>query len=161
MPNTKLKPGQTMSLQVKMELLFELREMMESGYASVSKICEVFNVSRKTAVELRKQAMELIARDSNGYTREAIRSMQIGRIQHQIERLHVMLDELEAKGDKKLALQVHDRISNYYEKLHRISGLNTEVNVGIGQLPQQMVIIKTRDQTASAWPLELAPIFSS
>lgn len=145
MPNAKLKPGQTMSLQVKMELLFELREMMESGYASVSKICEVFNVSRKTAAELRKQALELIARDANGFTREGIRNIQIGRIQLQIERLQKMLDDPGAKSDKKLALQVHDRISNYYEKLHKITGLNTEVSIGVGLEPQQMVIIKTHE----------------
>lgn len=138
---TALKPGERLSLQHRQEKIVEVRELMEDGYASISKLAEHFGVARQTAVEWRDAALVLIAKDPNGYTREGIRNLQVGRLQKMIERLQI---KLASATDLKDELLIHDRITNYYERLHRITGLNTDVHMNY-QNPQQLVIIKTQD----------------
>jgi phage shock protein A len=137
----QLKSGERLTLQERQAKIIEVRELMEDGFASVSKISDHFGVARQTAVEWREAALQLIAKDPNGFTREGIRNLQVGRIEKMIERLQ---EELSRANELKDKLLIHDRISTYYERLARITGLNTDVHMNY-QNPQQLVIIKTQD----------------
>lgn len=119
----KLGNGQSLSLEERTERLLEIREWLEDGFVSVKQIASRFNVSPSTALDWRNAALILIKKQDNGFTRDAMRNLQIGRIQRQIERLTSQLD----KADSKDQLAIHDRIVKYYDSLHRITGLNSEV----------------------------------
>lgn len=140
MPGTlSLKQGQSVATDVKLMYLFELRDMMEQGFTSITKICEAFNISRDTASNWRKQALLLTAKDDNGFTREGIRNIQIGRIQYMIERLQV---DLEKTTDVDVKVKLHDRIVKYYDSLARITGLNSEVQINVHTQLKPLTIVR-------------------
>lgn len=128
-----LKPGQTMTVAEKLPYLLELREMMDEGYQSSTKIASRFGISQVTAIQWRKEALVMIAKDDNGWTRDALRNIQIGRLQHKIERLE---RDLRVTDDVQDSLKVHDRIIKYYDALARITGLNSEtVDINVKSKP--------------------------
>lgn len=115
-----------------MPYLLEIRESIEQGYASVTEIANRYGITEVTASSWRRQALQMIAKDDNGYTREGIRNIQVGRIQWMIERLQRQLD---TESDTDTRLKIHDRIVKYYDSMARITGLNSEqVNVTTQQL---------------------------
>lgn len=121
-----LKQGQKLPISDKLDYLFELREMLEKGYTTTSAIAEHFGITPPVASAWRKQALQLIQKDDNGYSREGIRNIQIGRIQYMIERLQ---RDLDAATDVDTKTKLHDRIVKYYDSLARITGLNSEVTL--------------------------------
>jgi hypothetical protein len=122
----KLRPGQSLPTGEKLDILFQIRETIERGYITTTAIAEEYGVTMVTASAWRKQALKLLEKDTNGYTREGIRNIQIGRINYMIETL---TKDLKATSDPQEKAKLHDRIVKYYDSLHRITGLNSEVNV--------------------------------
>ena len=130
--STLLKLGKGLSAEERMPYLLEIRESIEQGYASVTEIANRYGITEVTASSWRRQALQMIAKDDNGYTREGIRNIQVGRIQWMIERLQRQLD---TESDTDTRLKIHDRIVKYYDSMARITGLNSEqVNVTTQQL---------------------------
>lgn len=144
MTKLSLKNGERLDLATRQEKIIEVRELLEQGYISNSKIAQHFGVSVPTANEWRNAALVLIGKDPNGFTREGIRNLQIGRLMAKIERLEA---QIKTCDDPKLELQYHDRIRGYYDSLARITGLNTEVQQHYSQ-SSQLVIIKKAAEDA-------------
>jgi hypothetical protein len=132
----KLKPGQSLTNEARTQKVIELRELMANGYMSIDKIATHFNVAYNTASAWRKASLLMIAKDDDGYTRDALRNIQTGRIMYKIEGLET---DLKQATDMDTRLKVHDRIVKYYDALARITGLNSE----------------TIDHTISAKPLNI------
>lgn len=120
---TRMKRGEKLSIEARTQRIYELREMIQKGYTSISAIAEHFNVTLDTASQWRKAALTLIERDNEGFDRRTIKHMQVGRLQVQIESLQ---DDLKKTTDIKERMMIHQRINAYYDTLHRITGLNTE-----------------------------------
>lgn len=118
------KPSQRYSLEERQALIVEVRELMQRGTISCQKIADNLNIDVHTAWDYRKAAMALIAKDDQGWNRDATRNMQIGRINHLLEGLYA---ELPLVQDPIERGKLHDRIIKYFDSLHRITGLNTDV----------------------------------
>jgi hypothetical protein len=132
----KKDAGQRFDIVERTELLAELRELMQNDDLTITYIAKHFNINYSTASQWRKAALKLIARDDQGFTRDAIRHIQVGRINGMLSRLQVDLNTVTDPIERG---KIHDRIIKYYENLARITGLNSE----------------TIDHTISAKPLNI------
>lgn len=151
MPSPKVTTLKAQSQQydaeTRLDKIIEIREILERGYATTAEIARQFNISNPTAAEWRKRALQLIGKDNNGFTREGIRNLQIGRIMAKIERLEHMLNQ---KLAPDLELKTHDRIKAYYDSLARITGLNVETTLNVHQQLKPLTIVRATDTNDSA-----------
>lgn len=138
----RLKPGQKLKIPDKIDILLEIRDTLERGYTSTTYLAETYGVTVMTASKWRREALLLVAKDDNGYTREGIRNIQIGRMQYMIERLQ---KDLDSATDVDTKVKLHDRIVKYYDSLHRITGLNTELQVHQHQQLKPLQIVRAAD----------------
>ena len=115
--------GEKYPIDVRQERIIELRELMQNDDLSLNAIARHFQVDQSTASNWRKAALVLIAKDDQGFTRDALRHIQVGRINGQLSRLHRDLQVVEDPIERG---KIHDRIIKYYDSLARITGLNSE-----------------------------------
>lgn len=120
---TKRTSGQKLDIALRQEVILELRELMQNDDLSLNYIANHFGVSLNTASAWRKAAMVLIAKDDQGFSRDGLRHIQVGRINAQLSRLQA---DLNTVNDPVERGKIHDRIIKYYDTLHRITGLNSE-----------------------------------
>lgn len=119
----KKMPGERYDVVSRTEKIMELRELMQDQDLSLSNIAKHFNVALETASEWRKAAMVVIAKDDQGFSRDGLRHLQVGRINSRLGKLDRDLSTADTLDDR---LKVHDRIIKYYDSLARITGLNIE-----------------------------------
>lgn len=86
-------------------------------------IMDVFGVARTTATAWLQDAYALLDKESK-MTREGMRNIQRGQIEHMLNKLD---DELEKAKDLDDKLAIHDRIIKYLDARARTNGLNSEV----------------------------------
>lgn len=126
-----MKRGETLTVSERMPFIQEIRDMLEAGVSSAGAIADALGISRNTAIEWRKAALVLMEKDNNGWTRDSLRSLQIGRVNYWIEQTTIRVRKLEGKEDTKLFAQLMERLTSLSSELARISGLNIETHMNM------------------------------
>lgn len=96
-------------------------------------------VSRPTIIKYRNAALEMIAEETKPMNRDHLRNLEVGRLGYWIEQLTEKINGLDwsvlDKDGQPVAFYMYDkmlqRLKDMGEQLHKITGLNTEVNVNI------------------------------
>jgi hypothetical protein len=129
---------------------YEVMDMLDQGKRSTKAIMERLGCARDTAVKARNDALALMAEERKPMNRTAMRNMEIGRIEGWIERLTDRANDLEWPTDPtskeyKIVFDMFDKIAQrivqYGEQLHRITGLNTEVQVNVDE-KRRMIFVR-------------------
>jgi hypothetical protein len=154
-PQTKRKAGQKVSAIERMDYVSRTKELMYQGYNSIRAIAVELGVSADTASSYRKQALHAITNDP-APSQANVRLLQFNRLGVAAEQINEHLSQAVAEktAGKAVSWQsiaaLHNSKIKAIEAMNRIMGLNTDVNVNYDIAPQQLVIIKSRDETASA-----------
>lgn len=119
-----------------------MNELAKSGY----------KVSRPTIIKYRNSALDMIANESKPMNREHLRNLEIGRLNYWIEEITGKINGLEwtvlDNDGKPVAFYMYDkllqRLKDMADQLHKITGLNTEVNVSIEE-KRRVVFIRSQD----------------
>jgi hypothetical protein len=85
-------------------------------------IMDVYGVARTTAMAWLSDAYLLLDKESK-MTREGMRNIQRGQVEHMLNKLSIALDKAKDLGDQ---LAIHDRIIKYMDSRARTHGLNSE-----------------------------------
>lgn len=128
MPATRL-PGKRLSKAERDQLLIDLINLLQTGYATNHKLAELLKVNDRTVAKLRPVADQIIA--MNTPDRNIIRNLAVSRATKMIERLVGIVENTETPLAIDKELKVHDKIVRYSQHLALITGLNTEVHVNV------------------------------
>lgn len=137
-----LKRGEKLTDLERLELIQDIREMLERSDVGVVELKHKYGVAYDTANDWRNQALLLMARQDNGLTRDAMRNIQRGQLDHQIRSLTRTLELTDSLDDK---LKIHDRLLKYRDALARITGLNSETVTHDIQLKPLQIIRSQAD----------------
>lgn len=122
--------------------VFVVAELLEKGIRSTSRLMEAIQCSRPTAIKYRNAAMDLIHNESKPLNREHLRNMEIGRLTYWIEQLTDKINAIEWDTDTgsqeytrqfEMYNKLLQRIREQADQLHRITGMNTEVQINIDE----------------------------
>lgn len=116
-------------------LIKALVDELSKGYYSSRHLSRTLGVSPSTIEKYRPLADDMIRRIK--VDRNAVRSLQIGRVYSLVEGLMSDLQEAESIKEKQL---VHNSIAKYFNHLALITGLNIETTVNVDAKP--LVIIR-------------------
>jgi hypothetical protein len=142
------QPGQKLTSIERLGAVSATQDLMDSGVSSIRAIARALNVSNDTAAEYKKQAMYLATKESPD--RESIRMLQYNRISRQAEKVSGLIERAQRDYDNGKAVSIqsiaalHNVLRGYMELLHRIMGLNTEVNVNVGAQQKPLMVYMSR-----------------
>ncbi len=154
---TKRKPGQTFTNEELLELSVKTKDMVVRGIESPTRIAREFNVTTKTAMLLRHNALILISKESLDI--EKIRKRNVSQYTSQIEKLSCYAEAEDDKiqqaittgkqPDYRNLIELSKIMLKWHERRDRITGLDT-VNVNIGEAPKRIVFIRPGDKIPSS-----------
>lgn len=151
---TKLKRGQSRSLEDRVEIIQIIAERIERGeniatYQLLKDMPELG--TRDTAIAYRNAALKLINQESRAWNRDTVRNMEIGRLQAQLGRLNQKLEEFAAKNDIDPFIKLVSKVNETAALLHRITGVNQEVQFNITE--QKRIHIIRAEQVTPVQPI--------
>lgn len=127
----ELKPGQSLGADERQVIIFEIRGMIEDGKSSLPAIMEKWNVTRPTANTWRKLALQQLEKVDSGFTRDAIRNMQIGRINRTIEVLTDKMHTLIGLNDIDGATKIGNMLKGHQDSLANITGIKVDTHINV------------------------------
>lgn len=156
-PGATIKqPGEPYTLAERQAKILQIADMLSEGRRSTKTIMDELKISRPTAIEWRNLALLILADESKPMNREALRNLEIGRLNGLIERLTTKISALEWPDDIKakeynITLNTYDkllgRLKDFGEQLHKITGMNTEINISIEEKRRIVFVRPTKPQT--------------
>jgi hypothetical protein len=147
------------SYEAQQQRVMMVADLLEKGTRSTKALQDAMialgvEASRPTIIKYRNAALEMIAEETKPMNRDHLRNLEIGRLNYWIEQLTGKINALDwsvlDKDGQPVAFYMYDkmlqRLKDMGEQLHKITGLNTEVNVSI---EEKRRIVFIRPQGAS------------
>jgi hypothetical protein len=140
-----------LSYEAQQSRVMVVAEMLTLGERSTSKIMERLKVSRPTAIKYRNSALTMIAEESKPMNREHLRNLEIGRLNHWIDKITEKINDLDWSvlddDGRPVAFYMYDkllqRLKDMGDQLHKITGLNTEVQVNVDE-KRRVIFIRSQ-----------------
>jgi len=145
-----IQVAQHTTIDQQMNNILLIANLLENGKRNTGQLVAATGLARTTVIKYRDQALKLLHNENKALNTEAMRHMEIGRLNYWIDWLQV---RIERETDKDHQVKLLGRLDNMQGRLHSISGLNTTVNVNYEEKKRITFVMQQGDTK----PIQVAP----
>ena len=150
---TSIQIAQHTNIDKQMDSILLIANLLENGKRNTGQLVAATGLARTTVIKYRDQALKLLHNENKALNTEAMRHMEIGRLNYWIDWLQV---RIERETDKDHQVKLLGRLDNMQGRLHSISGLNTTVNVNYEE-KKRITFVMSQDSGTTV-PVQAEPI---